>query len=511
MHRKQPPLLLLLACSILAAHLQAAQQPNILLILADDLGYGDVSCYNQEAKIPTPNLDRLAKQGLKFTDAHSASTVCTPSRYSIMTGRMAFRIPYKGVFTGAGGPCLIEEGRPTLPGILREQGYHTALFGKWHIGLTFHDIGGNDICEDGLKAVNRIDYSRPITDGPVNRGFDEFFGTACCPTTDWLYAFIDGDRVPVPPEQLLDRSTLPKHEWSFDCRGGLIAPGFDMEEVDQVFLKKSVAFLEKHNSESPGKPFFLMHSTQAVHLPSFPSEKFKGLTKAGPHGDFIAQFDATVGALMETLDRLGLSENTLVIVTSDNGPEVGTVLSMRKLYMHDGAHPWRGMKRDNWEGGHRVPFLVRWPGIAPSGKALNQPVCLTDLFATAAEITGQKLPKNAGEDSISILPLLKGGTEPVRDFTIHQTSTLELAIRQGDWKYLDHKGSGGNNYAKKPELRKLIIPDTAPETPGQLYNLAEDPGEAVNLAEKFPEKSMALKKLLDEARESGRSVPPPKN
>jgi len=484
----------------------ASEHPNILLILADDLGYGDVGCYNPESKVATPNLDRIAEEGIMFTDAHSPSTVCTPSRYSILTGRMAFRIPFRGVFTGAGGPCLINEDRLTLPEILGKKGYRTALFGKWHIGLTFYDKDGQPMHEDGLQPVKRIDYSRRITDGPLDRGFDEFFGTASCPTTDWLYAFIDGDRIPVPPAKLLDRSTLPDHEWSFDCREGLIAPDFDLEEVDEVFLEKSVAFLEKHHAESPEKPFFLMHSTQAVHLPSFPAAKYKGTTEAGPHGDFISQFDANVGTLLETLDRLGMAENTLVIVTSDNGPEVGTVVNMREKHDHDGARPWRGLKRDNWEGGHRVPFLVRWPGNAPAGETCKQTICLTDLFATGAEITGQGIPANAGEDSASILSLLKGGKKPVREFTLHQTPSLDLAIRQGEWKYLDHKGSGGNSYSKKG-IEHLAIPDNAPDTPGQLYNLTEDPGETINLVGKNPQKAAEMKKLLTQAKESGRSVP----
>ncbi|MEK9862685.1 MAG: sulfatase-like hydrolase/transferase, partial [Verrucomicrobiota bacterium] len=185
--------------------------PNIVLILADDLGYGDLQCYNPNSRIPTPNLNRLADQGMRFTDAHSPSTVCTPTRYSILTGRMAFRTGFRGVFDGAGGPCLIEPDRLTLPGMLQRQGYKTACFGKWHVGLTFHDQQGQPICQNGLEAVQRIDYARPIPDSPIHRGFDTFFGTACCPTTDWLYAYIEGDRIPHPPTRQLDRSHLPKH------------------------------------------------------------------------------------------------------------------------------------------------------------------------------------------------------------------------------------------------------------------------------------------------------------
>jgi hypothetical protein len=236
------------------------QLPNILFILADDLGYGDVGCYNPESKVPTPNLDRLAAEGMRFTDAHSPATVCTPTRYSILTGRMQFRTGMKGVFTGAGGPCLIEERRLTLPQMLRDKGYSTACIGKWHIGMSFFDKEGKRITDQRLEGVRQIDYTRPIPDGPVHRGFDRFFGTVCCPTTDWLYAFVDGDRIPVPPTKVIDRSTLPKHPFSRDCRPGMVADNFNHEEVDLVFLRKSREFLEQHVKTSPDKPFFLYHS-----------------------------------------------------------------------------------------------------------------------------------------------------------------------------------------------------------------------------------------------------------
>lgn len=482
-------------------------QPNILLILADDLGYGDVSCYNPESKVRTPNLDRLAEEGVRFADAHSPSTVCTPTRYSLLTGRMAFRLDYPGVFTGAGGPNLITEDRLTLPAMLRDSGYTTAMFGKWHIGLTFFDEAGNPITQNGLEAVRRIDYSRAIPDAPIHRGFDEFFGTACCPTTDWLYAYIDGDRIPVPPTGILDKSTLPDHEWSFDCRPGMIAPGFDLEEVDMVFLEKSLEFLDRHAAEASARPFFLFHSLQAVHLPSFPGKDFKGRTEAGPHGDFIFQFDHIVGRLVEKLEELGIAEDTLVIVTSDNGPEVGTVLSMRQKHDHDGARPWRGMKRDNWEGGHRVPMIARWPGRIPVDTTSDQTVCLTDIMATCASIVGADLPDDAAEDSFDILPALLGEAEtPIRDFTLHQTISLALAIRSGKWKYLDHRGSGGNNYSKG-RLLNIDSPESVPDAPGQLYNLEEDPGEVANLYFKHPDIVETLKRKLEESKTSGRSAP----
>ena len=486
-------------------------KPNIVFILADDLGYGDVGCYNPEAKAPTPNIDRLAREGMRFTDAHSPSTVCTPTRYSLLTGRMAFRNGMKGVFTGAGGPCLIKEDRLTIAGMLRDQGYTTAMFGKWHIGLTFYDKDGKPITKNGLEAVKRIDYSQPITGGPIDRGFDQFFGTACCPTTDWLYAYIDGDKIPMPPTRIVDRKPLPKHPYSRDNRPGMIAPGFDLEEVDMVFLQKSLEFLESHKQKSPDKPFFLFHSAQAVHLPSFAGRAFKGKTEAGPHGDFIFELDYVVGRLMSKLEQLGYGENTLVIFSSDNGPEVPTVIDMRKTHKHDGARPWRGVKRDQWEGGHRVPFIARWPKKIKDGSTSAQTICLTDVMATCAALTGATIPPNAAEDSYNILPVLLGqaGDKPVREYTLHQTMSLALAIRHGNWKYLDHKGSGGNNYGREGEwgMKQFALPERAPDAPGQLYDLAKDPGETTNLYNEYPEIVKALKGKLEEYKTSGRSAP----
>ena len=485
-----------------------ARNPNILVILADDLGYGDVGCYNPQSKVPTPHLDRLAREGMRFTDAHSPSTVCTPTRYSLLTGQMAFRINYRSVFAGVGGPCLIKDNQLSLPQMLRARGYATALMGKWHVGLSFLDKAGQRITQGGVEGVQLIDYSRAIPDAPIHRGFDRFFGTACCPATDFLYAFIDGDRIPVPPTGMLDKSKLPKHPYANDNRAGMIAPDYDLEEVDLVFLRKSREFLEAHVKQSPGKPFFLLHSMHAAHLPSFAAKQFRGSTKAGPHGDFIHELDFIVGELMATLAKLGVADNTLVIFTSDNGPETTSVIHMRADHGHDGARPWRGVKRDNWEGGHRVPFIARWKGNIAPGSTSAQTICLTDLMATCAAITGATLPDNAAEDSFNLLPVLLGkdGGRPVRDYTLHQTISLALAIRQGPWKYLDHRGSGGNGY-DKGELQRFALPDAAPTAPGQLYHLAIDPGETNNLYFKEPEMMAKLKSLLESSKASGRSAP----
>jgi arylsulfatase A-like enzyme len=483
-----------------------------VLILADDLGYGDVGCYNSESSIPTPNLDRLAKQGMRFTDAHSPCTVCTPTRYSLMTGQMAFRIPRGStVFTGAGGPSLIARDRLTLPQMLRNSGYATACVGKWHVGLTFFDKAGQPIHQGGLEAVKRIDYSRPIAGGPIDCGFDQFFGTACCPTTDWLYAFIDGNKIPHPPTVQLDRGPLPKHPYANDNRPGMVAPDFDLEEVDITFLKKSQQFLERHVKDSPDKPFFLFHSTQAVHLPSFPGTKFKGKTKSGPHGDFIFELDYVVGELLQTLNRLGIADNTIVFFTSDNGPEVSSVYYMRQDHDHDGARPWRGVKRDNWEGGHRVPFIVRWPGQVKPGSTSDQMTSLTDVMATIAAIVGTKLPADCAEDSYNMLPAFQSQDQgAIRPYILQQGfgGSRYLAIRRGQWKYLAHKGSGGNRYESHRFLAKYKLPDSAPKAPAQLYNLESDPGETKNLYFDRPKIVQELKSLLEESIKKGRSAPP---
>ncbi len=487
--------------------------PNILVILADDLGYGDVGCYNPQSKIPTPNLDRLATQGMRFTDAHSPSTVCTPSRYSLLTGRMAFRTGYRGVFTGVGGPCLIEQTRLTLPGMLKAKGYRTALVGKWHVGMTFLDRQGQPIHRGGLDAVKRVDFSRPIRNGPIDRGFDHFFGTACCPTTDWLYAYIEGNRIPVPPTEQLDREPLPDHPYSKDNRRGLIAPSYDLEMVDLVFLNKSQEFIREHVQAYPDQPFFLFHSMQAVHLPSFPAKRFQGKTKQGPHGDFIYEMDWIVGELLKTLQELDIADNTLVLFASDNGPEVPTVLAMRRDHGHDGARPWRGVKRDQWEGGHRTPMMVRWPGQVQANSVCRQPVSLTDVMATCAAMVDVRLPANAGEDSVNLLPLLRGnqGDKPIRPYLLHQTWTNKLAVRRGKWKYLDHRGSGGNNYRKGGQwgMKAYALPETDPDAPGQLYDLDNDPGETTNLYSQKPQIVAELKALLEQSKRSGRSAPLP--
>jgi arylsulfatase A len=489
-----------------AVVLQAADHPNIVLILADDFGYGDATCYNSRGRVATPHIDRLARQGLRFTDAHSPATVCTPTRYGLLTGQMPFRIPRGGtVFTGAGGPSLIASGKPTVASLLKQQGYATWAVGKWHLGLTFRDAAGQAIHDGRSEAIQRIDFTRPVEGGPLEHGFDRFFGTACCPTTDWLYAFIDGDRIPVPPTMPLNKSGLPKHPYANDCRGGFIATDFPMQSVDQVFLERSRQLIERHLDEQPEQPFFLYHATQAVHLPSFASSRFQGQSGAGPHGDFLLELDDLVGQLTELLQRRGVLDRTLFIFTSDNGPEVDAVVNMRADHDHDGAAPWRGVKRDNWEGGHRVPLLVRWPVVVAADGVTDQLVSLTDVMATVADIAGVPLPEGSGEDSVSLLPVLRGeAAGPVRPWLVTQAfrGRQTLAIRRGRWKYLAHEGSGGNNYQQE-RLQQYSLPERLPGATDQLYDLETDPGETRNLANERREIADELRELLQQVQGSG--------
>jgi arylsulfatase A len=516
MDKMKRRLLLVLALCFLAAcdspEVKRPQgHPNILLILADDLGYGDVGCYNSESKIPTVHLDQLAKDGMRFTDAHSPSTVCTPTRYSLLTGRMQFRQGMRSVFTGPGGPCLITKDRLTLGQMLKNKGYYTGLMGKWHIGMTFFDKEGKRIKDQSIKGVQRIDYSRAIPDAPIHRGFDKFFGTVSCPTTDWLYAYVDGDRIPNPPTKRLDRSKLPNHLYGRDCRRGMVADDFKHEEVDMLFLEKSQKFLREHVKKNPSQPFFLFHSMQAVHLPSFPAKQFQGKTKSGPHGDFIFEMDHIVGELLKTLKELKVDDNTIVIFASDNGPETLTSIFMRKDHKHDGARPWRGVKRDQWEGGHRTPFIVRWPGKVKPGSTSDQLLSLTDVMSTLAAVVKSKLPNNAAEDGYNMLPVLLGqqGNKPVRQYMLQQTSNHSMSIRDGQWKYLDHKGSGGNNYNRTSinSMKAYTLPELDPDAPGQLYDLSKDPGETKNLYSKRPKIVKKLKEKLESYKKNGRSAP----
>jgi arylsulfatase A-like enzyme len=396
--------------------------------------------------------------------------------------------------------------------MLQEKGYRTGVFGKWHVGLTWLDKDGKRL-GGGFKNSLLIDYekSTPLVDGPNKRGFDESFVTPNCPTTDPLYVYIENGMVPVPASRRHKRDTLPNPggKWRWDNDEGWMAPGYEFVNADQLFFAKTRDFIVEHREKTPEKPFFAVFSTQIAHAPVLPSEEFVGATEAGPRGDFVYELDALVGRVLDLLRELKIDEETLVLFNADNGPETLHVAWMRQDHGHDPAGGWRGVKRDGWEGGHRVPFIARWPGRIPPGQVSAQMTNTTDIFATLASVVGYALPDEAATDSFDMLPAMLGMNDSgksIRPHLLTQSFRGEFQLRQGNWKYLDHKGSGGNSY-EKGELAKYALPEKEPEAPGQLYDLGADPGETTNLYYKNTEKREELQALLQELKESGRSAP----
>ena len=491
-----------------------AKLPNIIIIYADDLGYGDLSSYNEKAAYQTPRLDQMAAEGIRFTDSHSPSTICSPSRYGLFSGQQIYRSTGRGggAFEGPGGPSYLKPGTLTLGGMLQKKGYRTGVFGKWHVGLTWLDKDGKRL-GGGFKNSLLIDYekSTPLIDGPNARGFDESFITPNCPTTDPLYIYIENGMVPVPASERYDPKSSPNlgGKWRWDNDAGWMAPGYQFVGVDELFYAKTKSFITQHREKTPEKPFFAVLSTQVAHAPVLPSEKFNGATKGGPRGDFVYELDNIVGRVIDLMKELKIDEETLIIFNADNGAETVHVDWMRQDYNHDASGGFRGMKRDAWEGGHRVPFIARWPGRIPKGQVSSQLTNTTDIFATLASVVGYELPENAATDSFDMLPAMidtQDDAKSIRSHLLTQSFRGEFQIRKGDWKYLDHKGSGGNRYEGNI-LEKYALKETEPDAPGQLYNLKTDPGETTNLYFKEAAKREELQALLKQLKESGRSAP----
>lgn len=461
--------------------------PNIIIIYADDLGYGDLSSYNPNAAYKTPRLDRMAAEGIRFTDAHSPATICSPSRYGLYSGQLVCRTGRRPrAFEGPGGPSFIKPGELTIAQMLQQKGYRTGVFGKWHVGLTWRDKDGKRL-GGGFKNSLLIDYkkSTPLIDGPNALGFNESFITPNCPTTDPLYLYIENGMVPVEASQRHNRNNLPNPggKWRWDNDEGWMSPGYRFVDADLLFYDKTVAFIREHRKSHAKQPFFAVFSTQIAHAPVLPAEEFRGKTKAGARGDFVFELDALVGRVLDEVAALGIDDNTLILFNSDNGPETLHTVWMRKDHGHDAAGGFRGMKRDGWEGGHRVPFLARWPGRIPANQVSSQLTNTTDIFATIASVIGFELPDEVAVDSFDMLAVMLGmhkQGESVRPHMLTQSFRGEYQLRMGAWKLLDHTGSGGNNY-EKGLLQQYRLPESAPEAEGQLFDLAEDPGETNNL------------------------------
>lgn len=485
---------------------QATSQelPNIIIIYADDLGYGDLSSYNPDAAYKTPRLDRMAAEGMRFTDAHSPATICSPSRYGLYSGQMVCRTGRRPrAFEGPGGPSFIKPGELTIAQMLQQQGYRTGVFGKWHVGLTWRDQEGKRL-GGGFKNSLLIDYqkSTPLIDGPNALGFDESFITPNCPTTDPLYLYIVNGMVPVPASQRHNRKLLPNPggKWRWDNDEGWMSPGYRFVDADLLFYDKTVAFVREHRKSHPKQPFFAVFSTQIAHAPVLPAEEFRGKTKAGARGDFVFELDALVGRVLDEVAALGIDDNTLILFNSDNGPETLHTVWMRQDHNHDAAGGYRGMKRDGWEGGHRVPFIARWPGRIPANQVSSQLTNTTDIFATIASVVGFELPDDVAVDSFDMLPVMlatqKQG-ESVRPHMLTQSFRGEFQLRMGDWKLLNHAGSGGNSY-DKGQMHQYQLVESAPGADGQLFDLGKDPGETKNLFVAEADRRLAMQTRLAE-------------
>ncbi len=480
----------------------AAERPNIVLIYADDIGYGDFGSYGATA-VKTPNIDRLAREGLRFTDAHSAAAVCTPSRYAMLTGEYAWRQKGTGILPGD-APLIIQPGRTTLASMLRDAGYRTAVVGKWHLGL-------------GTEHPN---WNAEIKPGPLELGFDYcYIIPATGDRTPCVY--VENHRVanydPADPIEVnyqhevgneptgREHPELLKMKLSLghDCTivngisrigymtGGKKARWIDEDMADTI-TRQAIDFIHREKDH----PFFLYFATHDIHVPRVPHPRFRGATSMGPRGDAIAEFDSSVGQVLATLNELKLTDNTLVILTSDNGPVLDDGYAdgaVEKLGDHKPAGPLRGGKSSAFEGGTREPFIVRWPSHVPAGQTSDALVGQIDLLASLSALTGQKLPNHAGPDSVNVLPALLGESPNGRESLVEQGGTL--AIRQGKWKLIESMDPG----AAKSSGRKNKKP-----APAMLFNLADDLSEKNNLAAQQPEKVKELHKLLDEIRHAGR-------
>jgi arylsulfatase A-like enzyme len=508
-----------LAVTLLAAftlHAVAAQpaKPNILVILADDLGYGDVQCNNRErGKIPTPHIDKLASQGMRFTDGHSSSGVCSPSRYTLLTGRYHWRTRLQSGIVGVFGEPLIAPDRMTIASLAKKQGYRTACIGKWHLGwdwpitkeqrpLLAPPKPPEDEATKGAKkaaaaravaseqqvAAWRDIFSKPIGGGPTTRGFDLYFGTD---VPNWPpYCFIENDRTLGVPTEFLQRALLGNNQAS---QQGPALKDWKLEPILPVLGDRAVQFVEE--SARKREPFLLYMPLTSPHTPLAVNPEWKDKSGLNLFADFVMETDAVVGRVLDALEKSGAAQNTLVIFTSDNGcaPYIG--VKDLEAKGHHPSGPLRGYKADAWEGGHRVPFIVRWPGVVKAGSVCGQLVYQADFLRTFAEVWGTTLPDNAGEDSFSLMPLLKGGEKPSRATAVSASAGGVPAVRSGSWKYIPAPGSGGWGSGGDQSQ------------PVQLYNLADDIGETKNLAATMPEKVAEMKALHEKLITDGRSTP----
>ncbi|CAA6676337.1 MULTISPECIES: arylsulfatase [unclassified Lentimonas] len=466
-------------------------RPNVLILYADDMGYGDLAIQNPASKIPTPNLDKLAEQGMRFTDGHSSSGICTPSRYALLTGRYHWR-DFHGIVQAFGNSVFKAE-QLTLPEMLQEEGYHTAAIGKWHLGWDWSSIRKPGKRGRGFED---FDWEKPIADGPLAHGFDHYFGDTVINFPP--YAWIQDDRMlQIPDMQKDDDLWKPLKEGKWECRSGPMVKGWDPYDVLPEMTRRAVTYIEGRKDET--EPFFLYFAFPSPHAPIVPAEEFEGSSQAGPYGDFVVQTDWTCGQLLQALETAGLSDNTIVIFTADNGSEHYAYPRALK-YDHWSSEPFRGAKRDIYEGGHHVPFVVKWPGVIKPASVSEALISQVDLMATLGASINRSIPEGEAADSQNLLPVLKGEATSVRRNMVHNTNEKAFAVRQGDWVLIAAK-SGNHNGKRAAEFETKRGYTSGGNHAVELYNLREDPSQHKNLSKEYPEKVRTLQTLLKDIQD----------
>jgi arylsulfatase A len=484
---------------LLLGHAAAVQEkPNILLLYADDMGFGDLGANNPSSKIPTPHLDRLAAEGLRFTDGHSSSGICTPSRYAMLTGRHHWR-DFHGIDSGFDKP-FFKPGQLTLQEMLRKKGYATACIGKWHLGMDWDSIRKPGSPRNSKKHTD-FDWSKAIRGGAVDHGFDHYFGDNVINFPP--YAWIENDRVLAAPDMTFKTTPQNTKEGQWECREGPGRSDWDFYQVLPTLTKKGVGYI--HSRKGKTEPFFLYFPLPSPHAPIVPNDEFDGKSKAGAYGDFVVQTDDSCGQLLQALRDTGLESNTIVIFSADNGAEAYAYARDEK-FDHWSSAPLRGLKRDIYEGGHRVPTIVKWPGVTKPGAVTDALFSQVDIIATFANFLGFELPDESAEDSHDFLPYLKGQTaDSPRRVLIHNTFKNQYAIREGDWLLVDAK-TGANRQPPAAWMKKHKVPAYEGQAVG-LYNLKDDLGQRTNLAAGEPDRVRQMQGLLKRIRERGHSSP----
>lgn len=479
--------------------------PNIIILYTDDLGYGDISCHNENSKIQTPNIDWLATQGIRFTDGHSSCSISTPSRYAILTGTYHWR--HTGQLAGNFTPTVFDADELTIAHVLRESGYSTSAIGKWHLGWDWSSVvkPGAEIVKTlwgDYYEPDMIDWEKPIKGGPMSFGFDYYYGNDC--PFHPPYAMIEGERVVEAPTEIFIHGDFTTKEGDSEMRNGPMVKGWDPYELMSKLTNKVVDIIK---NRATNKPIFIYYGIPAPHTPILPTAEYENSSDAGAYGDYVVELDAHIGQIIKALKESGMYDNTLLILSSDNGPEVYASERVDN-FDHNSSNYLRGLKRDSYEGGHRVPFIISWPDRIKGGYVSDEVISQVDIMATVADIAGYELPNDRALDSYSLLPLLYAGERfegTLREATVCNAA----AIRKGDWLYINRStgGHNGNLPTHQSYYDHFDKEQYSKDNPGLLFNLKQDLRQEHNLYSDYPEVVAELDSLIKKYRADGRSIP----